>query len=52
MGRWEDAQFYATPDEMVVQFVEAAYPDALDGILLEQEKEKEKLEQEKVRCLQ
>ena len=29
-GHWEDARFYATPDQMVVQFVETAYPDALD----------------------
>ena len=32
-GHWRDAQFYATPDELVVQFVETAYPDTLSADL-------------------
>ena len=29
-GPWADAKFYATGDEMVCQFVEAAFPEVLD----------------------
>ena len=31
LGHWKDAMFYATPDEMLVQFTEVAYPNALAG---------------------
>jgi hypothetical protein len=31
IGPWADAKFYATGDEMVCQFIEAAYPEVLDS---------------------